>query len=73
MVPELKMFALKLALVLVVVGLISSAVEFKSNCFTHGIRVWEPEEGSKYSHKVETVDISCRTHLRLKSEVRYFF
>ena len=32
MVPELKMFALKLALVLVVVGLLSTVVEVESKC-----------------------------------------
>ena len=33
MVPELKMFALKLALVLVVVGLLSTVVEVESKCY----------------------------------------
>jgi len=32
MIPELKMFALKLALVLVVVGLLSTVVEVESKC-----------------------------------------
>ena len=79
MVPELKMFALKLALVLVVFGLLSTVVEVESKCYGYADTV-TPEKPRAYrepprSSKEE--DYRDREAKRLKSlgieKDKYFY